>query len=123
MTSHDEHARRERVAVRAPKPAFLRYFVAVVASTAGIGIAEALVESPVGEQPLYAPLIAAAAITSWYGGFGPSALSIALSWTAALFVLETPRGSLAFGDSNSVVRWWVNLFFAVLIAWAARSRS
>ena len=117
MTSHDEHARRERVAVRAPKPAFLRYFVAVVASTAGIGIAEALVESPVGEQPLYAPLIAAAAITSWYGGFGPSALSIALSWTAALFVLETPRGSLAFGDSNSVVRWWVNLFFAVLIAW------
>jgi GAF domain-containing protein/anti-sigma regulatory factor (Ser/Thr protein kinase) len=112
-----EHGARERVSVRAPKPAFLRYFVAVVASTAGIGIAAALMESPVAQPPLYAPLIAAAAITSWYGGFGPSALSIGLSWTAALFVLETPRGSLAFGDSDGVVRWLVTLFFAVLIAW------
>ena len=117
MTSPDEHTPRQGAYVRAPKPAFLRYFVAVVASTAGIAIAVALVESPVGEQPLYAPLIAAVAITSWYGGFGPSAVAIALSWTVALFALEAPRGSLVFEDSDAVVRWLVNLFFAVLIAW------
>ncbi|HEU4971819.1 MAG TPA: SpoIIE family protein phosphatase [Gaiellaceae bacterium] len=117
MTSREENTRRPQAPIRAPKSALVRYLVAVVSSAAGIAIATVIVESPASEQPLYAPLIGAAAITSWYGGFGPSALAIVLCWTSALFVLEEPRGALGFGESDGMVRWSVNLAFAVLIAW------
>ena len=116
MTSRAENTRRPQAPTRAPKSALVRYLVAVVSSAAGIAIATVIVESPASDQPLYAPLIGAAAITSWYGGFGPSALAIVLCWTSALFVLEEPRGALDFGDSDGMVRWSVNLAFAVLIA-------
>ena len=116
MTSRDEHTSPQRAPIRAPKPALLRYLVAVVASAAGVAIAEAIFESGVSEQPIYAPLIAAAALTSWFGGFGPSALAIALCWTSALFLLDEPRGEVGFGDTEDMVRWWINLAFVLVIA-------
>ncbi len=116
MTSRDEHTRRRRASIRAPKPALLRYLVAVAASIAGVLIAQAIFESGVSEQPIYAPLLAAAALTSWYGGFGPSALAIALCWTSALLLLDEPRGQLGFGDTEDMVRWSINLAFVLVIA-------
>ena len=116
MTSPDEHTRRRKARIRAPKPAVVRYLVAIAASTAGILVTAALFRSDVGEQPIYAPLIAAVALTSWYGGFGPSALTIALCWGSALILLDEPRGDLGFGTTQDMVRWWVNLAVVLVIA-------
>jgi GAF domain-containing protein/anti-sigma regulatory factor (Ser/Thr protein kinase) len=116
VTARDEHTRRARAPIRAAKPAGVRYLVAVAASVAGVLIAEAILESGVSEQPIYAPLIAVVALTSWYGGFGPSAVSIVLCWSAALFFLDEPRGELGFGDTEDMARWWINLAAVLVIA-------
>jgi GAF domain-containing protein/anti-sigma regulatory factor (Ser/Thr protein kinase) len=94
----------------------VRYLVAVAAAAAGILITEALFESDVAEQPIYAPLLAVVALTSWYGGFGPSALAIVLCWAAALPLLNDPRGEIGFASSDDMVRWSVNLIVAIFVA-------
>jgi GAF domain-containing protein/anti-sigma regulatory factor (Ser/Thr protein kinase) len=90
--------------------------VAVAASIAGILITDAIFESDLGGQPIYAPLIGVVALTSWYGGFGPSAVSIALCWGAALFLLDEPRWNVGFGTTDDMVRWWINLAVVLVIA-------
>jgi len=94
----------------------VRYLVAIAASLAGVLITEAIFESGVSEQPIYAPLIAVVALTSWYGGFGPSAVAIVLCWSAALLLLDEPRGELGFGDTEDMVRWLINLAAVLVIA-------
>ena len=116
MTARDEHIRRPRAPIRAPKPAIVRYLVAVAASVAGVVVTEAIFESGVADQPIYAPLIAVVALTSWYGGFGPSALAIVLCWTSALLLLDEPRGEFSFGTTDDMVRWWINLAVVLVIA-------
>ena len=116
MTARDEQTRRRRTPTRAPNPAVARYLVAIAASVAGILITEALFESNVTEQPIYAPLIAVVALTSLYGGFGPTALAIVLCWTAALLLLDESRGELGFDNTDNTLRWWINLAAAVVIA-------
>jgi len=113
VNAPDEHPRRPRAQ---SKPARVRYLVAVAASVAGILITEAIFDSGVSEQPIYAPLIAVVALTSWYGGFGPSAVAIVLCWFSALFLLDEPRGELGFGESEDLVRWWINLAAVLVIA-------
>ena len=102
--------------MRVPKPALLRYLVAVATSAAGVLVTEAIFESGVSEQPIYAPLIAVVALSAWYGGFGPAAVAIALCWGYAAILLVDPRGEIAFGGADDVVRWWINLAVALVIA-------
>ena len=116
MNARDEQTRRQPSPSRAPKPALVRYLVAVAASAAGVLVTEAIFESGVSEQPIYAPLIAVVALTSWYGGFGPAALSIALCWAAALLLLDEPRGEFGFEGTEDMVRWWINLAVVLVIA-------
>ena len=116
MNARDEHTRRPGAPIRAPKPARVRYLVAVAASVAGILVTEAIFESGVSERPIYAPLIAVVALTSWYGGFGPSAVAIVLCWSAALLLLDEPRGELGFTDTEDTVSWWINLAAVLVIA-------
>ena len=118
MTSRDEQTRRPTAPIRAPKPALVRYLVAVAAAAAGVLATEAMLESGVGDEPIYAPLIAAVAVASWYGGLGPSAVTIVLSWTSALVFFDQPRGALGVTDSEDMVRWWINLAVALFIAGA-----
>ena len=116
MNARDEQTRRQPAPSRTSKPALVRYLVAVAASAAGVLVTEAIFESGVSEQPIYAPLIAVVALTSWYGGFGPAALSIALCWASALLLLDEPRGELGFGGTEDMVRWWINLAVVLVIA-------
>ena len=48
-----------------------RYGLAVVAALAGTLVTAALFQTTVSDQPIYAPMIGAVALTAWYGGFGP----------------------------------------------------
>ena len=76
----------------------------------------ALYQSSVSDKPIYAPLLAAVALTSWYGGFGPSALVVVLGWSAALLVLAAPGEDIAFSNTDDLVRWLINLMVAVILA-------
>lgn len=92
-----------------------RYGFALVATAAGLAITLALSESGLVEQPIYAPLIGAAALSAWFGGFGPAAVSIVLAWGMALALVVPPQGEMSFGDTDDATRWWVNLVVAIVI--------
>ena len=115
MNSRDE-PRPSQDGHRAPKPAVVRYLVALAAASAGVLVTATLYQSGVSEQPIYAPLLAAVALTSWYGGFGPSALVIVVGWTAALGLLAAPNRDLAIGNTEDLIRWLINLGVALLLA-------
>ncbi len=87
-----------------------------MAAIVGLLVTVAIFESDVSPEPIYAPLIAAVALTAWYGGYGPSALAIALCWIAALGLLVEPRGRVTLGDTDDMVRWWLNLMVAIVVA-------
>ena len=69
---------------RAGSGAF-RYGFAVVVTLAA-AVVWALVLA-FGEEPVFAPLVAAAAVSVWYGGLGPGVVSVVLGWGVGLVVL------------------------------------
>ncbi len=101
---------------RTPKPAFVRYLVALAAATAGVLVTVVLYQSSTTEQPVYGPLLAAVAVASWYGGFGPSALVIVVGWSAALGVLAAPEPTVAVSNTDDFTRWVINLGVALVLA-------
>ena len=115
MNARDE-PRSTQDAYRAPKPPFVRYVVALAAVTAGVLITVAVYQSSISEQPIYAPLLAAVALTSWYGGFGPSALVIVVGWSAALGLLAAPNEDIAVSNTEDLIRWLINLVVALVLA-------
>ncbi|HEX5028061.1 MAG TPA: SpoIIE family protein phosphatase [Gaiellaceae bacterium] len=94
----------------------MRYVVALAAASAGVLVMVALDEWDVTDQPVYAPLLAAVALTSWYGGFGPSAVVVVTSWGAALPLFGGASGDWTFTNTQDFVRWWINLAVAVVLA-------
>ena len=113
MTSPDEPRERRELRLPAHKSALGRYLFALVATTVGLGITLLVFETDVSDQPVYAPLIGAVALTAWYGGLGPTALAIALGWGLSLALLVD--GSVVSGDSDDVTRWWINLAVAAVL--------
>jgi len=99
-----------------PKAPVVRYLVALAAAAAGVLVTVALYQSSLSEQPIYAPLLAAVALSSWYGGFGPSALVVVVGWSAALAVLTAPGEDVAFSNTDDLVRWLINLLVALILA-------
>jgi serine phosphatase RsbU (regulator of sigma subunit)/anti-sigma regulatory factor (Ser/Thr protein kinase) len=116
VNSPDEPTTRTQAVRRAPKPASVRYLVAVAAAAGGVLVTLALFASDITEQPVYGPLLAAVAIASWYGGFGPSALVVVVGWTAALGLLASPSEDMAVSSSDDLTRWSINLAVAFVIA-------
>ena len=115
MNSRDE-PRPSQESHRAPQPPVVRYLVALAATAAGVLVTVALYQSSISDQPIYAPLLAAVALTSWYGGFGPSALVVVLGWSAALVVLAAPGEDVALSNTDDLIRWLINLLVALILA-------
>ena len=115
MTSPDEHRPRRESAPLAPKSAFARYLFAVSASVIGLVVTAAVLQFQDSEQPSYAVLLGVVALTAFYGGLGPALLSIGFCWVAGVWLIVEPRGDLAF-RTESMVRWWLGLVVAVVIA-------
>ena len=123
VNSRDEPRPPSQEAHRAPKPPAVRYLVALAATAAGVLVTVALYESSVSDKPIYAPLLAAVALTSWYGGFGPSALVIVVGWSAALLVLAAPGEDIALSNTDDLVRWLINLLVALILAGVRQSSA
>jgi GAF domain-containing protein/anti-sigma regulatory factor (Ser/Thr protein kinase) len=89
-----------------------RYGLAVLLTVAGFTITLGLLA--VSDDPIYAPLVGAIAISAWFGGVGPAALSLGLGWVLALWAL-VGRGELTVGSTEDMTRWAVNFAIAALI--------
>ena len=115
MISEDEDGTRWHPLLPGSRSAGTRYGFAVVAALAGVLVTAALFQTTVSDQPIYAPMIGAVVLTAWYGGFGPSLLTIALGWSAALWLFVDTHPWLS-GGSENVTRWWINLVVVLVIA-------
>ncbi len=116
MSSEHEDGTRGHPLFPGSRSAGTRYGLAVVAALAGTLVTAALFQTTVSDQPIYAPMIGAVALTAWYGGFGPSLLAIALAWSAALWLFVDTHPWFTPGGTESVTRWWINLFVVLAIA-------
>ena len=84
MIAQDANASREPSAP-SPKSAPARYLFGLVAMSVALVATLLVLEAEIGgTEPSYSLLIAAVALTVWYGGFGPSVLASAFGWGAAL---------------------------------------
>jgi serine phosphatase RsbU (regulator of sigma subunit)/anti-sigma regulatory factor (Ser/Thr protein kinase) len=116
VISEDEDRTRGNPLLPGSRSAGTRYGFAVVAALAGTLVTAALFQTTVSEQPIYAPMIGAVALTAWYGGFGPSLVTIALAWSGALWLFVDTHPWFDAGGSENVTRWWINLAVVLVIA-------
>lgn len=90
-----------------------RYGLALLATAAASLLALSLLA--VSDSPIYAPLVGAVAVSAWLGGVGPAALSLAVGWLLAIWILVAPRGDFEIGSADDMTRWALNLVVAALI--------
>lgn len=90
-----------------------RYSLAVLLTVAGFTITLGLLA--VSDEPIYAPLVGAIAMSAWFGGVGPAVLSLAIGWLLAFWILVGPRREFAVGDADDMTRWSANFAIAALI--------
>jgi signal transduction histidine kinase len=81
------------------QPIFMRYAVAIVATTAATGVA--LSVAPLREVYL-APYLGAVMVAAWYGGLGPGLLATALSMLALDFLFLPPIYALGVGVEDGL---------------------
>lgn len=98
----------------ASRTRFERYGFAVLSTLTAMIISVALLD--VSESPIYAPLVAAVALTVSFGGLGPAVVCIALAWGGSFWALVSPRGSFDADSADDVVRWGINLAAALAVA-------
>ena len=70
------------------------------------------------QEPLYAGLVGAVAVSIWYGGSGPGFLTVVVAWGLAPVFLY-PNGSFSFRDGEDLDRWGVGLVVALLVVWVS----
>jgi len=107
--------RRGNLGARIPPSTRERYGLALLLTVGGFAITLALLA--VSDEPLYAPLIGAIAVTAWLGGVGPAAMCLVIGWALALWLLVGRNGEL--GNAEDMTRWGVNLAIGALIVGVA----
>ncbi len=70
------------------------------------------------QEPLYAGLVGAVAVSIWYGGSGPGFLTVVIAWALAPVFLY-PNGSFSFRDGEDLDRWGVGLVVALVVVWVS----
>ncbi len=99
-----------------PRSPNARYLFAVVASIVGLLATATVLHFQSSGEPSYSALLGVVALTAFYGGLGPAALSIGICWSAGFWLLVEPRGDFTFHTTETVVRWWLGLAMAIVIA-------
>ena len=93
-----------------------RFLVAFVLMGLGLGASYLLQRT--GSET-YALMVAAAAISSWYGGTLPSLLSTAVGWGAAWYLLAGDEWSWSPPSRDELVRWLVPLVASLVVIWVS----
>ena len=92
-----------------------RYAFAVVLATAGMLVTLALTPD---DAELYAVLVGVAAVTAWFGGLGPAALTLALGWAFQLLELLFVSDDL---QGLEVTRWLATLGIGLAVVLASEA--
>lgn len=90
-----------------------RYGIALMLTVGAFVITLGLLA--VNDEPIYAPLVGAIAVTAWFGGVGPAAVSLGVGWVLALWLLVGPRGAFELANTEDMTRWSVNLAIGALV--------
>ena len=93
----------------------LRYAFAVVLATAGMLVTLALTPD---DAEMYAVLVGVAAVTAWFGGLGPAALTLALGWAFQLLELLFVSDDL---QGLEVTRWLATLGIGLAVVLASEA--
>ena len=96
--------------------AAVRYGVALAASVVAFGVARYF-HRPLAEISPFIVFYAAVAFSSWFGGFGPGLLAVALSSVAADYYLLEPRLDFHVYGIGPLGRLMLFVAVGTLIAW------
>ena len=67
----------------------------------------------------FAVMVGAVAIGCWYGGIAPGLLASAVGWTAAWYVLVTPRWSWEVPQRAEFLEWLTPVVVSVVVVWVS----
>jgi serine phosphatase RsbU (regulator of sigma subunit)/anti-sigma regulatory factor (Ser/Thr protein kinase) len=110
----DDGRLRHRPASRAR---LARYGFGVVASL--VAFVTMLVFVPLIDEPLYAMLVGAVAVTIWYGGFGPGLLAVGIGWSFCFLVFVGEPEALDSGSDEDVLRWGSSVIISLGVVWVS----
>jgi two-component system sensor histidine kinase KdpD len=89
------------------------YVVAIVSSTIAVGISFVL--SSIADNTAPVVLLAAVALSGWYGGLGPALVATGLGFLALDYFFEIPPNTLEITDRRTVLDLLVFLLVAILL--------
>jgi serine phosphatase RsbU (regulator of sigma subunit)/anti-sigma regulatory factor (Ser/Thr protein kinase) len=96
--------------------------VAAYGFAIAIGLGSAIVsrfaEYEPGNEPVYAFLVGAVAISVWYGGAPSGLITLAIGWSLAPFVLYPDR-TFSFREPDDLDRWALSLVAALAVVWVS----
>jgi serine phosphatase RsbU (regulator of sigma subunit)/anti-sigma regulatory factor (Ser/Thr protein kinase) len=76
-------------------------------------VIDLLVGTIITDEPLYAVLVAAVAVSVVYGGLGPGLVTAAVAWLLALWILVELQGHLEVAGWSEITRWAAGLAIAL----------
>ena len=91
-----------------------------LAVAVGLGsvVVARLIEYETSNEPIYAFLVAAVAISVWYGGAGSGLVTLAICWSLAPLILY-PGQSFSVSDRGDLDRWGLTLVAALIVVWVS----
>ena len=94
-----------------------RYGFAALASL--VAFVTMLVFVPLIDEPLYAILVGAVAVTVWYGGFGPALLGVGIGWSLCYLVFVGEPEYLDSGTDEDILRWGSSVIVGLGVVWVS----
>ena len=111
-SSGDGRAHRQ-----ATRASLARYGFASVASL--VAFVTMLVFVPLVDEPVYALLVGAVAVTVWYGGFGPGLVGVILGWALSFVVFVGDPEAPDSGTDEELLRWGASVIVGFGVVWVS----
>jgi serine phosphatase RsbU (regulator of sigma subunit)/anti-sigma regulatory factor (Ser/Thr protein kinase) len=78
-----------------------------------------LVFIPIADEPLYALLVGAVTVSTWFAGVGPGLLSIAIGWSLSYVVFVGDPEAIDWGSDEDLVRWGAAIIVGLGVVWVS----
>jgi serine phosphatase RsbU (regulator of sigma subunit)/anti-sigma regulatory factor (Ser/Thr protein kinase) len=87
--------------------------------TALVAFVTMLMFVPVIDEPLYALVVGAVAVTVWYGGLGPGLFAVVIGWSLSFVVFVGEPASIDLNDDTGLIRWAASAIVGLGVVWVA----
>ena len=102
--------------VRSPFERSYRYLVALALMAGAFVITYFLQRTG---SDTFAVMVGAVAIGCWYGGLAPGLVASLVGWTAAWYVLVTPRWAWDAPERSEFLRWLTPVVVSLVVLWVS----